>query len=593
MGTVTDKMTERKNAAANRDAVRKQLYLNEREYRASKAIDAWSKIARIGAGLKSLPLKEQQNVAFNLSQQATYMSKLNEAQLSQSFSQFAPENMLRLVRLSMPGVCRNKVFTEFAMESAKDSIKYIKPVIDKTQGGFDTNDKHTLYGREDDPFGYDNGSGDLVNTANVGDYDADYRKALYETQEDRLTGELTNYPHGSASGKVVTFDFTKVDNGDEIKLLKWTTKGGKTGDKLLRGYTVVYGDNETDLVAMENKRVPGTFLVGHKYEGAKVSYKDATETTAGNELVVDFTNAKSMPSKVSAYARVDLEDDFEGTALGEVQLIMTDHDFKPRPTMVGVTWSQMAEIVLDASFGVSAQELLLQYAAESIRVNLDYRAFKLAYFAAKTNSDAHYVEFDAGYNSSKDVTTKEGYIHNAQTFGSAIDTLSDNMLNEINRGGVSRLVAGPSAGSYLKLNGAFNTRGKQANIGIHQIGEFDGIPTFKAPSQIIPSDEILTVWKNDENEGDVAIAFGTLIPFVNSGVIQRKQMYKEAGIASYGDWSLLNKRYLGIIRIKNMKDVTADLKNVKTQTSDSTVVLDNGNADPETPETPDTPATGD
>lgn len=38
------------------------------------------------------------------------------------------------------------------------------------------------------------------------------------------------------------------------------------------------------------------------------------------------------------------------------------------------------------------------------------------------------------------------------------------------------------------------------------------------------------MWKNDANEGDVAIAFGTLVPFVNTGVIQRKQFYKEAGI---------------------------------------------------------------
>lgn len=68
------------------------------------------------------------------------------------------------------------------------------------------------------------------------------------------------------------------------------------------------------------------------------------------------------------------------------------------------------------------------------------------------------------------------------------------------------------------------------------------------------------MWKNDQNEGDVAIAFGTLVPFVNTGVIQRKQFYKEAGIASYGDWACLNRRYLGIIKIINMKDVTQDLK---------------------------------
>lgn len=314
------------------------------------------------------------------------------------------------------------------------SIKHIKPVFDKTQSGFDLNDKHTLYGKDnDDPWGYDKGE-DYANTADLNDYDADYRKALYETTEDRLTGELVNYPHGAydKSTKTATFDFTVVDQGDSEKLAKWTTKGGKTGDKLIRGYTVVYGNDEKDVVAMENKRVPGTFLVGNTYAGTVVEYKASSDgSTAGNELTVNFTGSKKVPSRVSAYARVDLEDDFEGTSLGEVQLQMTDHEFKPRPTMIGVTWSQMAEITLDASFGVSAQELLLQYAAESIRVNLDYRAFKLAYFGAKTNNESHIVEFDAGYNSSATNTTKEGYIHNAQTFSSAIDTLSDNMLNEI------------------------------------------------------------------------------------------------------------------------------------------------------------------
>lgn len=110
--SLASKMQERKKAAALREVTKKQLYKNEREYRAAKAIDSWSKIAKIGAGLKQMNLKEAQNVALNLTQQATYMSKLNEAQLSQSFSEFAPENMLRLVRLAMPGVCRNKVFTE-------------------------------------------------------------------------------------------------------------------------------------------------------------------------------------------------------------------------------------------------------------------------------------------------------------------------------------------------------------------------------------------------------------------------------------------------------------------------------------------------
>lgn len=562
--SLASKMDERKKAAALREATKKQLYKNEREYRAAKAIDSWSKIAKIGAGLKQMNLHEAQNVALNLTQQATYMSKLNEAQLSQSFSDFAPENMLRLVRLAMPGVCRNKVFTEFAMESAKDSIKYIKPVFSKTHiNGLDLNDKHTLYGRDGDPWGYNKGE-DVYNSQNVSE--DEIRKAMYETTEDRATGELVNYPYGKVEGTKVTFGFEIPESAGANyasleKAAKW-----KNGKALIRGYTTVYGADERDVIAVEEKRTH-TFLYGKDYAGkVTVEYKSDKE----NELIVTFASADDMPEAVSALARVDLEDDFEGDSLGEVELVLTDFDFKPRPTTIGVTWSQLAEITLDASFGVSTQELLVQYAAEAIRVNLDYRAFKLAYYAAKTNSDAHFVVFDAAYNNNG-VGTKEGYIHNAQTFTTAIDTLSDNMLNEINRGGVSRMVTGPSAGSYLKLCvGQFSTKGVQPNIGIHQIGEFESIPTFKAPSAIIPSDEILCVWKNDQNEGDVAIAFGTLVPFVNTGVIQRKQFFKEAGIASYGDWACLNRRYLGIIKIINMKDVTQDLK-VAATTSNGAV----------------------
>jgi hypothetical protein len=40
----------------------------------------------------------------------------------------------------------------------------------------------------------------------------------------------------------------------------------------------------------------------------------------------------------------------------------------------------------------------------------------------------------------------------------------------------------------------------------------------------------LAVWKNDQVENDVSIAFGTLIPFFSTGIIQRKNFYKEAGL---------------------------------------------------------------
>ena len=429
----------------------------------------------------------------------------------------------------MPNTCRNKVFTEFAMESAKDSIKYIKPVYSKTVHDGDLHDKHTS--NEAGAYGDASKYVDKYNDIN----EDDFQRALYENTEDRFTQELINIP---GTNGVFTIPKEAAPDGNPAVYAA----------KLIKGYMKIYDGDETHPIAEENKRTGSFFVNTAEYPNAKVRVEEAAGViTITVEGIDDKTNIK-------AFARFDLEDDFLGDNLGEIELVMSDYKFEPRPTTIGVTWSQLAEITLDASFGLSAQDMLVTYAGDAIRINLDLRSFKLAYGVARSNKD-YVVEFNAAYGNGENI---EGYFHTAQTFPSAVDTVTDIMVNDINRGGVSRMVAGFSAGSYLKLvKGTFSEKGRQSAKGIYQIGEFGGIPTFKAPSSIIPTNEIMCVWKDDENEGDVAIAFGTLVPFFNTGIIQRKNFYKEAGLATYGDWAVMNRRYLALIRIKGLKDTTA------------------------------------
>ena len=526
---LTNAMAARKENAALREATRKHLARTEREFRGAKFVESWSRIPKIGAGLTQLPEAVARNTAINLQTQAASMSKMTEAQLSTSFQGFTPENMLRLVRLAMPNTCRNKVFTEFAMESAKDSIKYIKPVYSKTVHDGDLHDKHTsnTAGAYGDASQYK----DTYNDIN----EDDFQRALYENTEDRFTQELINIPGTSG---VFTIPAKAAEDGNPAVYAA----------KLIKGYMKVYDGDETHPIAEENKRTGNFFVNTAEYPEAKVK----VEKQVDGSIKITVTGVESENVKV--FARFDLEDDFLGDNLGEIELVMSDYKFEPRPTTIGVTWSQLAEITLDASFGLSAQDMLVTYAGDAIRINLDLRSFKLAYGVARSNKD-YVVEFDAAYGNGENI---EGYFHTAQTFPSAVDTVTDIMVNDINRGGVSRMVAGFSAGSYLKLvKGTFSEKGRQSAKGIYQIGEFGGIPTFKAPSSIIPTNEIMCVWKDDENEGDVAIAFGTLVPFFNTGIIQRKNFYKEAGLATYGDWAVMNRRYLALIRIKGLKDTTA------------------------------------
>ncbi len=510
---------------------------NARTFKLNERVKFWANVPGIGNGITKYDEATQRNLACFLDNQAAHMARLTETQVSTSFSGFTPENMLRLVRLAMPNVVRSKIFTEFAMETARDSIKYIKPVYSKTQYG------KTLKDRVDD---YDRLYNDADDFNDINNESA--RRAIYETTADRINQELATV--AGVEG-VFTFKCTDKDLEEKNEISKW----GKNGENYIDGYGVVYGKDEKDVIAVQDKRTKSWFVAGEYADKVEVSSTGPVITVSKKDGAEDFDL-----SGVKAYARFDSEGDFMGDYLGEVEIRMSDYEFRPRPTTIGVTWSQLSELTLDASFGVSAEEYLVTYAAAAIKQELDYRAIRIAYQAAKTNPAAYHVTFDAAYNTTNAVTgnngTKEGYRDNAQTFLSAVATVGDIMYNDIKRGGVSRLVCGPSAGTYIRLNNLFTNKGAMPAEGAHQFGELDGIPTFKVPDEVIPTNEILTVWKNPSNEADISIAFGTFVPFFSTGVIQRKNFYKEAGLATYGDWAILNRRYLAIITIENLKDTT-------------------------------------
>ena len=620
--SLKERVAQKEADAKLRENATMQIYKQDKAFRADRLIEAWSRVPEIGAGLKDMPIADARNVAINLDRQTAYMQNLRESQLATALNDFTPENMLRLVRLAMPNIIRNKVFTEFALETTKDSIKYIRPFFSKTANGHPLNDKSPDFdggndiSDEYDPWNYSKG----------GEFNGDdYRKALYEDTRDRHNQELANaiITNGAgtalaeplaAAGADFAFIFKQVKEGDVGGVTAETAfesgKWGVNGSLYVDGYTYIYGANpgdkaekmEQQVIAIQDKG-SGTFFAAPGFEvtikkspttrdkflvappkvgpGNSQYWDDpvgadgtslATILASTGTFVVNIKPTdkvadlapwfKAGETKVLAFGRYNSESDFEGNYLGEVEIRMDEYMFKPSATTIGVSWSQLTEITLDTSFNISAEEYLVSYASQEIRSALDYRAIRYAYAVAKTNGKAnpnYYYIFDAAYNTSAPAGpatgTKEGYIANAQTFVNAIDAIGDVIYDELNRGGVSRLVAGPSACSYMHLIGGYSPKGKQNQTGSHQFGELDGMPLFKVPSAIIPTNEILCVWKNDQVENDVSIAFGTLIPFFSTGIIQRKNFYKEAGLATYGDWAVLNRRYLAIIKIDNLKDI--------------------------------------
>ena len=313
------------------------------------------------------------------------------------------------------------------------SIKYLKPILTKTQNGKDyLNNRATdPDANGGDPFGYNDD--DFSNEARK------YHKALYETTEDRYVQELVNV---DGLNELLTVSDAGEVTGKSTTVSIAGGAFGDNGEKLVAGYGVVYFGDETHPVAIQYK-TNNEWITCAPFDGVDVKQSidgattkvtlDFTGLTNTDEVkkIVDDLKEKGITPAVRMYARADLEDDFEGDYLGEVELRMSSYEFRPRPTAIGVTWSQLSEITLDTSFSVSAEEELVTYAAQEIRVALDYKAIRLGYQQACRNGSNYVVKFDAAVKSADAGINAFGYKQNAQTLTSAINKIEDVMLNDI------------------------------------------------------------------------------------------------------------------------------------------------------------------
>lgn len=524
-----------------------RLFRQERDFRADKLVEKWSRVKEIGRGMTDLPVNTARNLAILLENQARGMKRMTEAQLSNSFFGYTPENMLRLIRLSYPNSIRGDLFTEFAMETSHDSIKYVYPVYTNAQrNDFDWDNTAFKDGKDwngtnwpmDDKF----------------DDPAHKHDVMYESTESRYATELVNVPadNVTADGAKVTVKFEgNALQGAYIprdSALYVIVKGVRTAVALQDAKGGWFGGKDI-LVDADTELYIRCKTVNQAGVNAEFEFEQKTGVEG------EYEAADVSALTFAAIGRFDSEKDLTGKYLGEVELQMRDYHFRPRPIALGVTWTQQTELILDTSFGVSAEDQLMQSASEEIKKELDFQAIKYASDVQRTYASSNFVHFEADY-ASKNPGTKDSYWSQAQIFDQAVSSIEDNMLEEFQRGGVTAIVGGTQACTYLKLNEGWSNKGKQVSIGAHKFGEINGIPVFKAPG-IMPKDQLLTTWKNDQADGDVSIAIGTLLPFFSTGSIQRKNFYKEAGIARYEDTQALQPKYLGRIQITGIQQGNA------------------------------------
>lgn len=431
----------------------------------------------------------------------------------------------------------------------RDSIKYVEPIYTNAQR---------------DDFKWDLEQPEYTMNDRFDDVNRN-RDVMYESTESRYATELVNVPAEKVTvegnkvkvefnGGALTGNYIAKDSSLSIfvggKKMAIAIMGpvldGSTGAEWFGGKEIQI--DETHIIKVEGVSQNGInaeFPVFVKADGGEYAPATLSYNKDKGELTID-----GVALRVLAVGRFDSERDLTGMHLGECELQMKTYYFQPRRISMGVTWTDMTELYLDLSFGVSAEDTLLDSVGQEIKKALDFQAVEYANKVQKVRSGNPLVQFDA---EAGNAGIKDSYWHTAQTFTQALGHVSDEMLNIFNRGGVTAIVGGPRACRYLELIEGYSTKGAQPPIGGHQVGELNGIPVFKVPSKVIADDELLTTWKNEQAEGDVSIAIGTLVPFASTGKLPRKNFYFEQGIARYEDMQALQPRYLGRVLIKNIR----------------------------------------
>jgi len=494
--------------------------LQEREYRMDMLYEKWKNIPELGGKLKEMDESKAKTTALRLEQQTRYMRTLTETQVSDGFFGAAPDHMLRLVMFSYPNSIRPELFTEFQMETAKDSIKYIRAFYNEKGSGA--------------------GAGTTPQPINRSFNPNFTEKPMVESPEGRIPTELAQLAPTSTGNTEITFTLPNDDTEWKHGYLDgWSSLHTEEGEPL------AFQRRNGEWVIIDTERIDSIsgYLSG---DGVVVT------GTSGTLWSTDHSDV------APAYfvGRYNSELDIDGEHLGDAKLRMESYQFQPRPITMGLSWTHLSEIILGSSFNASVEELLYQAVGEEIRKAIDIKAVRIARQEA-LKSD-FFIEWDArpfSVSAAGDESASvynDTYIQHAQLVTHAIARLGDMMYNELLRGGVSRIVGGPAAISYLTLHEDFSSAGAQVQIGPHKAGTLGGIPVFKVPSNVIPDDELVLFWKNDYNEADVAAAFGVLVPFFSTGTLQRKTFYKEAGVAYYGDHQVLQPKYFSRLKFRNL-----------------------------------------
>jgi hypothetical protein len=468
--------------------------LDERTMWTKQLIEKWSKVPGLDLGKKLYDLYESsprkaENLAIILENQERYLQSLSETVISNTFA-ITPQNVVKVIRLGYPNSVANELFTVWGMESYKDTMYKIEKTYTSSE-----------------------------RDATAGD-------VMYENTAHRYGTEWEE----------TTVSVSATDNFT-----------GTLSPGLLRPYKVeIYVGS-----AAGSERQIAVDNGAGVFSGSDTTY--ALHTTTASTInyttgAYDITFASALAATDSMFIRFafDGEQSDNYDELKQVDINLVAYDFRAHPYPIALSWSKMTEFAMNDKLGTQAEEVLVQAAAEELKKQIDFIATKMAYRASNWTTA---VEFNTDFATAG---ADSDYAH-AQSFKGKIREAGLKTYAALMRGGVTDIVCAPNASTYVEKHNSFVANGGQPEIGIYKYGQLGNVNVYVAPTDVVPSGEILCLYKNSAvDNADSVINVGSYVPLYRTPTIEYKNRQKETSLTFFGDIRTVEKRYATRVKLLNL-----------------------------------------
>lgn len=467
---------------------------SDRTKLAEMLIDKWAKVPGLDLGNKLYDLYESnprkaENLAIILENQEHYLRSLTETVISDTFVT-TPQNVVKVIRLGYPNSVANDLYTVWGMESYKDTMYKIETTYGSTKR--DATAEAVMYESAANRY-----ASEIVETA------------VSVSATDNFTGTLTPYP--------------------------------------LRPFTVaIYAGSSSTIVrqiAIDNGA--GVFV------GADTTFPLDTITASTIDYATgqyDITFNGSLAGTETVFIRFNFqgEDSTLYSQLGDININLVAYDFRAVPYPIAFSWSKMTEFAMNDKLGTQAEEVLVQACADELKKSIDFIATIMANRASNWTTA---VNFDTDFASAG---ADSDYAH-AQSLKASIRNAGLKTYAALQRGGVTDVVCGAKASSYIEKHKLFTNNGNQPEVGMYKYGQLGNINVYVAPAPIVATDEILCLYKNQAvDNADSVVNIGSYIPLYRTPTIEYKNRQKESSITFFGDIRTVEPKYATKVKLLNL-----------------------------------------